>query len=78
MLFFLAFCKPVIKITGNKRIESDMIKSHIPDNALTDDEILNKTLKDLYETGHFKDITPKFIILRDSLKERFTRLLELY
>jgi hypothetical protein len=32
----------------------------------------------LTTSGNFEDIIPKFIILRDSLKERFTRLLELY
>lgn len=55
-LFNLLIAKPLVKIQGNKRIETETIKSYIPEQDLNNPEILNETLKTLYELGYFKDV----------------------
>ncbi len=50
-----------IVITGNKRISNETIKvfSSIPDDKNLDENSLNLILKNLYETGFFKDVSVK-------------------
>ena len=50
-----------IVITGNKRISDETIKvfSSIQDNEILDENSLNLILKNLYETGFFKDVSVK-------------------
>ncbi len=44
-----------LEVVGNKRIETDTIKSYLNDN--TSQANLNNTLKKLYDTGFFEEIT---------------------
>jgi outer membrane protein insertion porin family len=50
-----------IQITGNKRIETESILSHLPVRAgdTIDTEAQNQLLKDLYATGYFADVSLK-------------------
>ena len=50
-----------IVITGNKRISDETIRvfSSIEDNKILDENSLNLILKNLYETGFFKDVSVK-------------------
>ena len=50
-----------IVITGNKRISNETIKvfSSIQDDKNLDENSLNLILKNLYETGFFKDVSVK-------------------
>lgn len=55
ILLFLSV-SGAIEVYGNKRIETETIKSYIPSEALNDDDLLDATLKNLHSTGHFKDV----------------------
>lgn len=46
-----------IKITGNKRIETNTIKSYFDNNKKLNNKELNKILKELYKTNFFNNIT---------------------
>ena len=52
-----------ILIEGNERISDESVKifSDIPSNNTLDDNSLNLILKNLYETGFFKDVSLKII-----------------
>ena len=55
-----------IKISGNERISNETIIlfSDIPENKIIDEFTINRILKDLYNTGFFKDVV---VVLKDNM-----------